>query len=324
MWSIAAVLGALMACWVAVASAQPTGFDAAQWLRRVQQAASAHSYRGTMVFSGGGVVSSSRVGHLIDGRQRYERIEMLGGPTRQQFRHNDTVLTLWPRTRLAVFEPMDPVTDFPALPTGGSRLLGNYDLRWTGEDRIAGLVADVVIVKPRDALRFAQRLWAERESGLLMRADVLGPRGDILETSAFTDIVLGERLPVDSVVGPMKRLEGYRVMRPQVQRVPFDAEGWTLQPAVSGFQLVSCARRMLDDMSGAGDGRQVLQAVFSDGLTHVSVFIEPYDGQRHRPIRTSQGATHTSMGRHGEWWVTIVGDVPMSTVQMFDAALQRR
>jgi len=69
---------------------------------------------------------------------------------------------------------------------------------------------------------------------------------------------------------------------------------------------------------------QVLMAVFSDGLTHVSVFVEPYDAERHKPVATSLGATHTVMARAGDWWITAMGDVPMATVQLFSVALERR
>ena len=68
----------------------------------------------------------------------------------------------------------------------------------------------------------------------------------------------------------------------------------------------------------------VLQSVFSDGLTHVSVFVERFDAQRHKPMRTVLGATNTLMNRHGDWWITIVGDVPMATIQQFETMLQRR
>jgi sigma-E factor negative regulatory protein RseB len=73
-----------------------------------------------------------------------------------------------------------------------------------------------------------------------------------------------------------------------------------------------------------GTSMQVLMAVFSDGLTHVSVFVEPYDAQRHKPLATSLGATHTVMTRSGDWWITAMGDVPMATVQLFSSTLERR
>lgn len=317
-------VGHLLGCAAVVAQAQPSGFDAQQWLARAQQAATQRSYQGTMTSSGGGQLSSSRISRLSEGRQRLERIEVLNGQARQQLRHNDTVLTLWPQTRVAVFETEDAVAEFPALPSLGQRLLESYEARWLGQDRVAGMEVDVVVFKPKDSMRYAQRLWAERGSGLLLRADVLGSRGEVLESSAFTELSFGSKLPPDSVLGPMKRLDGYRVLRLPSQRVNFESEGWTMQRAVAGFHLVGCARRVLDAASNAGDARQVLQAVYSDGLTHVSVFVEPFDPQQHRPMRTNLGATSTLMNRQADWWITVVGDVPMVTIQQFEAGLQRR
>lgn len=308
----------------APAWADSPSFDAGQWLARVQQAAVSRSYQGTLAYSSGGAVSSSRVAHLVEGRHRFERIDALDGEARQQLRHDDVVLTLWPRTRVAVFEPPDAVVDFPALPTSHSRALESYEARWMGQERVAGIEADVVLLKPRDALRFAQRLWAERETGLLVRADMLGSRGEVLDSSAFTDLKIGAKLSADSFLAPMKRLDGFKVLHPPSQRVQLDTEGWNLSKPIAGFQLLSCARRALESAAGSGDARQVLQAVYSDGLTHVSVFIESYDVQRHKPMRTSLGATQTTMGRQGDWWITVMGDVPMATVQLFEAQLQRK
>ena len=299
-------------------------FDAPAWLSSVERAASSGSYRGTLTVTSGGVVSSSRVSHLVERQQRYERIELLGGQARQQYRHNDLVLTVWPQARLAVFEPQDSAPEFPGLPRGSRRLLESYELKRIGQERVAGQVTDVVMVKPKDTLRFAQRLWAVRDGGMLVRADVLGPGGEVLESSAFSELQLGQRLPVDSVTGPMRKLNGYRVVRPQSQPVRLEAEGWVIQRTVPGFAMVGCARRALDPLGSGGDERQVVHAVFSDGLAVVSVFIEPYDGSRHKSVRTSLGAAHTSMSRQGDWWVTVVGDVPMSTIQQFEASLQRR
>ncbi len=326
-WRAAAsVVLALVMPWAPAQAQAPAApaFDAGRWLHRVQHAATTRSYQGTMVFSGGGIVSSSKVSHSHDGRQRLELIEVLDGQARQQFRHNDIVLTLWPRGRVAVFEPPGAVPEFPALPPVNQRLLDSYELRLIGQERMAGQETDVVMVKPRDALRFAQRLWAERDTGLLVRVDVLGVRGEVLESSAFTELNLEHKLPADSVLGPMKRLDGYRVVRSESTPVQLDAEGWVLQRAVAGFALVSSARRALQAVAGNGEARQVLQAVFSDGLTHVSMFIEPFDAQRHRPMRTSLGAAHTSMSRQGDWWLTVVGDVPMPTIMQFEGSLHRR
>ena len=69
---------------------------------------------------------------------------------------------------------------------------------------------------------------------------------------------------------------------------------------------------------------KVLQAIYSDGLATVSVFVEPYDAQRHgRSQQTSIGATQTLTRREGDWWVTLVGDVPAATLRDFASALTR-
>ncbi len=302
------------------------------WLGRIQHAAANSSYQGMLTFSAGAAVSSSRVTHICDGRQRYERIETLDGRARLQYRHNEQLLTVWPASKQARLEQRDPVAEFPALPANASqRALDFYDIGLLARDRIAGREAELLMLKPRDKLRFAQRLWADRETGLLLRNDVLGPTGETLESTAFSDIHLGGKWSIDSILGPMKRLDGYRVQRSLAERTQIDAEGWTLAHAVPGFALISCSKRPLDDGAGAAaasDGSppvQVLQSVFTDGLAHVSVFIEPFDALRHKqPMGTSLGATHTLTSRRGEWWLTVVGEVPMATVQQFEALFERK
>ena len=70
---------------------------------------------------------------------------------------------------------------------------------------------------------------------------------------------------------------------------------------------------------------QVLQTVFSDGLTHVSIFIEPFSAERHtKPVLTNIGATHTMMLRKGDWWFTIVGDVPAAALKAFAMSVERK
>jgi sigma-E factor negative regulatory protein RseB len=65
--------------------------------------------------------------------------------------------------------------------------------------------------------------------------------------------------------------------------------------------------------------------VFSDGLTHVSLFIEPFQAQRHQAVvHAAVGATHTLTGRRDDFWVTAMGDVPMDTLKRIAAGLERK
>lgn len=303
--------------------------QARQWLQRVQAAATQRSYQGTLVVTGAGSISSARVTHYCEGQQSYERVDMLDGQPRRVLRKNDEMLTLWPAAKVARVEPREFVQSFPALLKGSEeQLLDRYELRSEGAGRLAGHEAAVYLLRPRDEHRFAQRLWSEQRTGLLLRVDVLAPDGRVLETSAFSELTLGAKAKPESVKAALRQLDGWQVLRPVHQRTVLEAEGWQLNVPVPGFRQTSCVKRQLEATAAEAPvqaATDVVQAVFSDGLTHVSVFIEPLQADRHRPGSATTGATHTWMQPvGGTYWVTVMGDVPMATLKQFAGALERR
>jgi sigma-E factor negative regulatory protein RseB len=297
------------------------------WLIRINEAASQKNFQGTFVVSAGGRVASSRIAHFVEGNEQLERVESLDGQMRRVYRRNNEVSTLWPQSNIAVVEQRDLLTSFPALlQAGDDRIVDFYDVTAAGTDRVAGFEADVLQVRPRDGLRFGYRLWSEKNSGLLLRAEVLDEQGEVLESSAFSEVAIGVKPQPQSVLGPIKKLDGYKVVHPTMTPAQFDVEGWTLHQPVPGFRQVSCVKRAVSAPSDSGDGgQQVLQAIFSDGLTYVSVFVEPFNPVRHaRAMQTSIGATQTFMHRQGDWWITVIGDVPAATLRQFANGLERR
>lgn len=314
----------------AQASAPPAEPKAVrEWLMRIHEAASRRNFQGTFVVSAGGAVSSARIAHFCEGPNQFERIDSLDGQARHVFRHNELVHTLWPQARVAMVEQRERITAFPALLQGGDdRIADFYDVVPAGRERVAGHEASVLMVRPRDAYRYGFRLWAERGSGLLLRADVLGEKGELLETSAFSDVSIDVPAQPDAVLTPMHRLDGYRVVRSTLTPTRLEAEGWTLRQPVPGFRQVSCVKRPLEafgDTDLPAGPVEAVQTIFSDGLTYVSVFIEPYHAERHpRQMQKSIGATQTLMRRQGDWWITAVGDVPAATLKAFANGLERR
>ncbi len=311
------------------AAEEPVARDAKTWLTRIHQAAGRQNYQGTFVVSSGGGVASARMAHYCEGSNTYERIESLDGKARNVFRFNDLVHTVWPASRVAVVEQRDLLNSFPALLQAGGEGVGDwYEVKLLGLDRVAGHEADVLIVKPKDGLRYGYRLWSDRASGLLLRTDVLSDRGDVLETSAFSDVVIGGKAQPDSVLRPMRKLDGFRILRPVLRPTRLEAEGWTMRQMAPGFRLVRCVNREMDnpgDAEAAGSAQQVLQAIYADGMTYVSVFIEPFQPRRHpEPMVAGVGATRTLSMRQGDWWVTVIGDVPANTLRLFANGLERR
>ena len=322
-------MGLVPTAFAADASAPAASLSEARvWLSRIHNAAISANYQGTMVFSSaGGVLSSSRVWHYCVGDQTYERLEALDGRQQHIVRHNDAVHTMWPQSRVAVVEKRETLAAWSTTPQSvDPQALEQYELRREGLTRVAGREAVVLLLEPRDGLRYAQRLWADVASGLMLRADVMGPAPGVpravLESTAFSEVEIGVRPQPEQVLQAMRRIEGYRLLRPQQQRTSLEAEGWVLARPVAGFRHAGCMRRAMETAGGEGP---VLQSVFSDGLTHVSLFVESFKPEHHRnETQAQQGATATLTQRRGEHWVTVVGDVPPATLKLFAEALERR
>lgn len=327
-WTVLTLAGAAAAG--PPAGAPLTRAEVREWLLRIHDAARRNNFQGTFVVSAGGQVASARIVHYCEGPHQFERIESLDGQMRKVFRHNAVVTTVWPASRTAVVEHRETISTFPGLlHSDGERLTDHYDVHRLGVDRVAGHEADVLAIKPRDALRYGYRLWSERKTGLLLRAEMLDEHEQVLESSAFSDVSIGVKPQPEAVLGPMKRLDGYKVARPEMAKTSFEQEGWTFRGKVPGFRQVSVVRRGLK--TGVGPQAEepapaaVLQAIFSDGLAHVSLFVEPYDAQPHRKeMLVSMGATHTLTQRHKDWWITAVGEVPPAGLRLFVQGLERR
>ncbi|MGY0197617.1 MucB/RseB C-terminal domain-containing protein [Leptothrix sp. BB-4] len=328
----------VMAAPAGVASGPPG--DAAALVRRIQDAAARHSYSGTFVVGAGSQVTSLRVTHVGHANDQIDRIEALDGELRQVYRHNDRVHVLWPRLHAALVEQRDPGLNLPGQIAGGSTpRLDMYELQAAGSDRIAGHEASVVVLRPRDALRHAQKLWLDAATGLLLRTDILDDQGRVLESAGFSELRWVQKPAAQDLLGEMHRLKGYRVEKSEVVTTELAREGWALSQPVAGFQ-VSYTVRHPPGLAGVGGGampaehvatsgkpaREVVQAVFSDGLTSVSLFVEPHDPARHGQTEKSsqQGATQLLGLRQGDWWITAVGDVPRATLQAFATRLERR
>ena len=326
-WLPIVSLASLLLPALAGSSAPVEPADARAWLARIHAAANQRNYQGVLVFSAGGTLSSSRVAHFCVADHEYERYEALDGQQQRIYRVNDLVHTVWPQSRVAVVERRSASSSLPSsTQTVEPRALEHYELKLENVDRVAGREAQVLLLQPRDTLRYAQRVWADKATGLMLRTDVVGPNG-VLESTAFSEVEIGVKPQPEGVKEALRKLdaEGYRKVQPQQQPTQLEAEGWALSRPVAGFRFAGCVKRTLEAPDQSTSGAPVLQAVYSDGLTHVSVFIEPVDAGRSGPKLEQLGATGALRVRYREqWWITVMGDVPAVTLQSFADALERR
>lgn len=303
-------------------SASPSGRSVTEWLTRMHEASRARAYMGTLVVSAGSSMSASRIWHVCDGQQQLERVDTLTGTPKTTVRRNNEVITFVPESKVAWVEKRESLGLFPELlRTPSNQIPEHYGVREQGVERVAGHLADVVSIQPKDSLRFGYRIWSEQATGLVVKMQTLTDQGAVLEQVAFTELQLDAPVRMDKLKRMMADTKGYEVHRPVLRKTTPEAEGWRLAEAVPGFLPMSCHTREVD---GLPAGQAPMQWVFSDGLASVSLFIEPYEPSRHAAEKAAvMGATHSLTRRIGQHWLTAMGEVPQPTLMRFAQLLER-
>ena len=294
-----------------------------EWLVRTHEASRRRAYTGTFVVSAGNAMASARMWHVCDGVQQMERVETLTGTPRTTLRRNDEVVTFVPESRVAVWERRESLGLFPALLQSQTSQLGEfYSLRQAPQgDRVAGFEADVFDLVPRDSLRFGYRIWSEKKTGLMVKLQTLDAEQRVLEQVAFSELQLDAPVRMDQLLKQMRAREGYTVQHHKPVPTTPQSQGWLLKAPVPGFTAVSCH---VSEAAAAGETSPPMQWVFSDGLASVSMFAEPFDPKRHgNEGGMATGATHSVSRRHGDFWLTVVGEVPPKALQQFVQQIER-
>jgi sigma-E factor negative regulatory protein RseB len=296
-----------------------------EWLTRMHEASRHRAYTGTLVVSAGSAMSASKIWHVCDGTQQMERVDTLTGAPRTTIRRNKEVITFVPEAKTAFVEKRDSLGMFPELLGTPNNLIPQfYSAREVGVQRVAGHLADMVEILPRDEFRFGYRIWSEQQTGLVVKLQTLGEQGSVLEQVAFSELQLNAPVSMEKLARLMKDTRGYEVHKPTLKKTTAEAEGWRLKEAVPGFTPMSCHTREIPGATVQGPAMAPMQWVFSDGLASVSLFVEPFDPQRHTQESSAVvGATHTVNRRVGDHWLTVLGEVPAPTLRRFALALER-
>ncbi|MFM6985899.1 MAG: MucB/RseB C-terminal domain-containing protein [Hydrogenophaga sp.] len=319
-----ALMAAVFVQTVSVAAAAPAQEGeqrgVVDWLVRMHEASRQRAYTGTLVVTAGTALSSSRIWHVCDGKQQMERIDTLTGELRTTLRRNDEVVTLVPSSKRAWLEKRESLGLFPELlRTPRHQIAAFYEADERGAERIAGHLADVVEIQPKDALRYGYRIWSEKKTGLVVKMQTLDTQGAVLEQVAFTELQLDAPVRMEQLQQWMTDVRGYALRRLVLHKTTPQAEGWQFRDSVPGFSWMSCRTREVPSSA-----RSPMQCVFSDGLASVSLFVEPFDPIRHQKEGSAvMGASHSLTQRLGDHWLTAVGEVPAATLKRFAALLER-
>ena len=295
--------------------------DAAEWLQRAATAARQQNYSGTLVYQHAGRAETSRLLHMVDEKGEHEKLVNLDGPAREVIRNNEQVRCYYPDAKIIRVEPRTYRNAFPSLlPQQLDTLAVYYFFRKAETARIAGVETQAVLFEPKDGMRYGHKLWADLNSGLLLKAQLLNERSVPIEQFAFTDIQIGIKLDRDTVRPTFTPPPADWQMR---ESLPGDVvqqdTGWTVKELPPGFAKVVEGYRTLRGKVGP-----VAHLVYSDGLVAVSVFVEPTP-QAPQPIGLSQtGGINVYSRQLDDHLVTVLGETPGSTVRQIAYSVAHR
>jgi len=284
--------------------------DAMSLLRKIYQATEKLSYSGTFVYQQGDRTETSRIDRVSGPGGDIERLEVLDGLPREIVRTRDTVRCYIPESQTVKVERRIDQRAFPGmLPEQVSDLARNYKITRGERLRIAGHDCEAVVLTPKDDLRYGYMLWADVNSGMLLKARTFNRRGQTVEQFTFAQLSIGN-VPRERV-RTRNAAQNWRVEDAAVAPANLARAGWTLGAELPGFRKVTEVTRKL------GEARPVGQMVYSDGMVAVSVFIEPLAGRAEsvRPGLSSLGAFHIYTRELANHIVTVVGEAPAASVQ---------
>lgn len=295
-WLAACLLALLV--WSSGAARAETALD---WLNRAATSARTLNYSGVYVYHHGEHVEVLRVLHRNDASGEQEKVEVLDGTPRQFLRINNDVYCHMPDGKHVRLERNAVRRFFPALlPAQPAPLADFYDIKLGGSERVAGRVCQVIILEPRDAYRHSYQLWLDKQTGLPLKTRSVNENGSVVSMFVFSEIQIGK--------APDARLFRNDMTGKRIQQASLDKPAGITWDVVAppGYARVQEALRPLP-----GKKSPVTHMVFSDGLSVLSMFVEPIDPQSQAMQGLSAEGAIGVYARQVEGHnVTVLGEVP--------------
>ena len=297
-----------------------------EWLMRINYAASLN-YQGVFIYVYESNLETMRVVHQVKGGVTRERIYSLNGAPREIVRDAEQVWCYAPEQQIGVrVYRKESRQNFPnILPRNLDHLSDNYDLRLGRKSRIAERPAQQILISPLDEYRYGYVLWADQETGLLLKAALVTRENVPIEQYMFTEVEIGGLIAVDDLApNTAKEMLKWYAAEGNTQEPGYATlvkPGWEIGNVPEGFRISQQLKRMSPIRN-----RMMEHYVYSDGLAAVSVFIEKNDDSNTWPQVDGVnriGAIHAFGRTQDGYNITVVGEVPPQTVDMIGMSVKK-
>lgn len=294
--------------------------DPRQMLERMSSAMTQMTYQGTFVYVQGEEIETMRITHVSDERGVRERLTAISGAPREILRDSSGLRWVLAEDG-SVFEDTGfNHSFFPELPVDQDGFSENsYSLEIGSGARIAGHETRNLRVNAGDKYRYSYSLWLEDHSDLLLKWELIDSDRKPIAMLMFTDVRFGSEVDVRELK-PASQLKKFRTVESQLPTGRGFAGApprWQPELLPPGFRLT--AHRYF----GESDHGIFEHLVYSDGLAAVSVYIESIvPGNSPQTGLNRLGTTHAFSRTSGDMLITVVGDVPATTVKLIGDAVK--
>jgi sigma-E factor negative regulatory protein RseB len=225
-----------------------------------------------------------------------------------------------PKNQKIVVEKRRGQNMFPAiLPTNLDAIKENYTLRPAEPERVAGRTSQVLILEPKDTLRYSYKFWIDTEYGLLLKSVMFNSRNEAMESIGFSQLTLLTKVDLDWFKPKIDSKKSYVMEEEAAITIAENATNtdWSIKDLPTGYRKVDQMRRVVH-----GKPLPVTHLIFSDGLATVSLFIEPVaKNVKPKIIHSIVGNTSFYTNTADGYQVTAVGEVPEATVAQIARAV---
>ncbi|MEM9102174.1 MAG: MucB/RseB C-terminal domain-containing protein [Pseudomonadota bacterium] len=280
-------------------------------------------YEAQLVFVHDDQVESMHLIHSQKDGTQLEQLTYLSGMQREILRFDDTLV--------CQFDGEDPFIAGKAKKSAFSsnplvdkinRLEESYTYRVLGKDRVANRSTFVIDMTAMDESLYGYRFWIDKDSGLVLRADVLSGN-DIIEQVVVVSLSIKSDLSLDNFNPKLIAVANSANDQPQPKNLGKKPPSQSLEQFESPWQ-VSWLPKGFTFKSGRQQVRggeyptKLYHYLFSNGVTAISVYLletpQQHNKQQAAKVVKKGSVTIYDIAQN-DYRVTVVGEIPKLTAK---------
>ena len=288
-------IGVVLLAWFAGgAYAADTGINL---LVKMNDALHRLNYEGTLVHIKDNDVNTLHVKHIIKDGLANETVYSLNGGKQAVSSQTQTF-------------------SLASVPKSIEKMKAVYSLDVGTTKKVAMRNCTIVVARPKDKMRYLQKYCLDNATGLPLDYSLINNNHKTVERFTFTDVKISEP---DSVVSAQSNTAPPQTL---IQGHSHDIGNWTINELPKGF---SFGKLPLSQEAEVKKGTDTEHFMLTDGLSSVSIFISPITTAQPKVASViKSGALNVLTSQKNNHRITLVGEVPRTTMQNIFASLEYR